>query len=996
MISFRKIIGASDDVSDYYYELTADKDGHAYQRSTQTDYYHVEDRLMWNVIGAPCPNLTVSGIHHGSPADRDVFHSCFQGVINAPSGWGGHVTENGRAAFSTTTENKDRVSAFDLTFAPPKSVSALWAAAEIYSDQQLASTIRQINREAAVAALEHLNTIGGLEIRLGKGGMNRRGPDSVLSATVEHVSSREGDPQLHVHGVVFNTGFYQDSDGKMKSAALDSKSILENRKAAMEFHHSYVADKLRLIGCEIALTKDGFEIEGVSQDLCDNLSNRRQDVLERAKLLGYVDNVPHAVKDRLMLEMRKAKEVEDPAQSIDQWSASFSASGVEPGEVIDVSIKEFGKAVYLDQSKRDEVIAGIFSEALEKIEQRHAYSSEIDVRSTVYSAARCKLHADELSSVFEAFVQKHMIKIETPDARQARNSRDQILYTTPALLAAEKRVLVNAVDRKNERPFIDNAEKHISDAVRSAAKRGVDLSEEQIRALRVATSDSGVSAIEGSAGAGKSTVMNGVRDIYEKQGYRTIGTAPSWKAAQGLKDSAGLSESMAIQKLAIALETGKMEMTDKSLLIVDEAGMCGTKQLDIVLSSARAAGAKVILTGDTKQLTSVEAGSPFEAIIGHLDPDSVNRIAEVRRHSIDWQRQATKDMSAGEMGKALEAYDAAGRFEWHGDIQTAKDAVVSDFRKALSSGQDFLALATTNSDVLSLNEMLRKEWRSAGRLNGEDVMIDVQTRDGKHRQIPIAVGDKLIAGEKLKLKTGEIYRSEILQIVGVRGAGKDTTVSFTIEGKGNFEATLKELSGYQATGATKKLPNLQHAYALTIYASQGVTVGGQAKNGFVSVLNAGRFSSAGALVALSRHTADVRMHIDGMRVQSDIIDKKISQGIPLLAATANDIEMKNQLFTEMSGPSANKNVIDLIGHQHVDSFVMTARAEFSKDFFVDQDQAEKERGSRSFDAVIERVKDIAKRSLEMGRSNLERLQALVGPARPFEEKNKSLSAEKHI
>src|SRR2546430_8757075 len=98
---------------------------------------------------------------------------------------------------------------------------------------------------------------------------------------------------------------------------------------------------------------------------------------------------------------------------------------------------------------------------------------------------------------------------------------------------------------------------------------------------------------------------------------------------------------------------GRDLLTTRDVLVIDEAGMVGTRQLERVLSHAAEAGAKVVLVGDIKQLQAIEAGAAFRSI---HERHGGAEIGEVRRQREDWQRDATHALANGKTGHALETY----------------------------------------------------------------------------------------------------------------------------------------------------------------------------------------------------------------------------------------------------------------------------------------------------------------------------------------------------
>lgn len=900
--------------------------------------------LVWRIIGDDRGCLAPAGIRDGEIATRESFRAALDGRLQV-DGWSGPTSEAGAALLAQNVGDPDRVAALDVTFSPPKSVSALWSAAELAGDRDLADQIREINRDCAREALDGMLQMGAIEVRRGHGGRTQECPDFFAAACVDHVTSREVDPQLHVHAVVIASGFRHDEDG-IRASALSSHALLDRRRAAMDLHHSLVADRLRGLGFCTERTKDAFEVAGVSTELMDALSTRRLDVMERARELGYEPgSVPHQLKERLMLQMRKPKETDDPAECLERWNDGYKTAGITPADVV-ASARQAGRemAQVRDLEPRQGADADlrmqIRSEALEALDMGHATFTEVEVQKAVFGACRARVSGEEHFRIAADMMSQDVLQVRRHDGSIARDERGRALYTTPELMRAEKRLLANAIDRQGERDFISDPAAAIDAAVDASRERGITLTDEQVQALQVAASRDGVSVVEGSAGAGKSTVMRCVNEIYATQGYRVIGAAPSWKASLGLRESAGIAECQASQGLALRLADGRETIDDRTLLVIDEAGMISTKQLDTILHHARLAGAKVMLTGDTRQLAAVDAGSPMEALIRHLPAQSVCRIAQVRRQAIDWQREATQQMSAGKMSGAIDAYFENGRILLHDSGADARRAVVEDCRAALGAGKAFLALTVRNADARVLNEALRPLYREAGQVTGQDITVVLRHRDGIARETPLAEGDRLLMGERVTVtrdadgQETHLNTSQVVSVIAVETRPDGTRLTLDADGQ-MVTGRLEDMVGYRAArDVADRVPRMQHAYAMTVYSSQGETIstGAGLKDGVVSVLNSGGFRSATTLVAMSRHTEDVRMHVDAGRVHEELLDRQVSDGRNPSQVTVSPGDIRRAVINEMERPSSNANIIDAHGHGHLDSFLTATRLRSGLDY----------------------------------------------------------------
>jgi Ti-type conjugative transfer relaxase TraA len=240
-------------------------------------------------------------------------------------------------------------------------------------------------------------------------------------------------------------------------------------------------------------------------------------------------------------------------------------------------------------------------------------------------------------------------------------------YTTNEMLKVERRMVTNA-EEMAERSGHKVAERCIKQAEASRS-----LSDEQRAAMRHVVAATGdIAVAEGYAGAGKSYMLGAAREAWEAEGYRVHGAALAGKAAEGLELSSGIS-SRSIHSFEFAWKHGRDQLTSRHVLVIDEAGMVGSRQLDRVLERARQAGAKVVLVGDTEQLQAIEAGAPMRAIAERVGQVS---LGEIRRQEVAWQRRASRDFAEGRTTKALDAYELGGNIHEHESQASAMESMV--------------------------------------------------------------------------------------------------------------------------------------------------------------------------------------------------------------------------------------------------------------------------------------------------------------------------------
>ena len=243
-----------------------------------------------------------------------------------------------------------------------------------------------------------------------------------------------------------------------------------------------------------------------------------------------------------------------------------------------------------------------------------------------------------------------------------------------------------------------------------AGERGLPLGPEQQQAMEHVVRDSGLALVVGYAGTGKSAMLGVAREAWEVGGYRVRGAALSGIAAEGLEAGSGI-ESRTLASLEWAWKEGRDQLGPKDVLVVDEAGMVGSRQMERVLSAAQQAGSKVVLVGDPEQLQAIEAGAAFRAL---AERHGASEISEVRRQHEAWQRAATRELATGRTGAALGRYAQGGMLHEHGTAAEARAALVGEWdqeRRAAPAAARII-LAYTRADVTALNQLARDKLRA--------------------------------------------------------------------------------------------------------------------------------------------------------------------------------------------------------------------------------------------------------------------------------------------
>jgi Ti-type conjugative transfer relaxase TraA len=408
-----------------------------------------------------------------------------------------------------------------------------------------------------------------------------------------------------------------------------------------------------------------------------------------------------------------------------------------------------------------------------------------------------------------------------------KDARGEDRFTTAAMIEAEQR-LHRATEVMAERERHEVGETDREAALARAEARNLVLSTEQADALAHVTGGRDLGIVVGHAGTGKSAMLGVAREAWEAAGYEVRGVALSGIAAESLESGSGIA-SRTIASLEHGWGQGRDVLTARDVLVIDEAGMVGTRQLERVLSHAAEAGAKVVLVGDPRQLQAIEAGAAFRSI---YERHGGVEIGEVRRQREGWQRDATRYLATGRTGHALAAYRSHGMVHEAETRELARGDLIErwDRDRQASPDKSRIILTHTNDEVRALNEAARERMRAAGDL-GEDVRLTVE-RGVRN----FASGDR------------------VMFLQNERGLGVKNGTLGTIEQVNAQSMTVQTDDGRSVRFDLKDYNKIDHGYAATIHKAQGMTVDR------AHVLATPGLDAHGSYVALSRHRDGVDLH----------------------------------------------------------------------------------------------------------------------------------------
>jgi Ti-type conjugative transfer relaxase TraA len=406
----------------------------------------------------------------------------------------------------------------------------------------------------------------------------------------------------------------------------------------------------------------------------------------------------------------------------------------------------------------------------------------------------------------------------------ATGNRAPAKYTTRDLIRIEAEMANRAI-------WLSQRSSHgVRQSVLDAAcERHDRLSDEQKAAIEHVAGGERIAAVIGRAGAGKTTMMKAAREAWEAAGYRVVGGALAGKAAEGLEKEAGIV-SRTLSSWELRWSKGRGQLDEKTVFVLDEAGMVSSRQMALFVEAVTKAGAKLVLVGDPEQLQPIEGGAAFRAIadrIGYAELETIYRQRE------QWMRDASLDLARGNIGKAVAAYQSEGKMI---GAELKADAVanlIADWNREYDPAKSTLILAHLRRDVRMLNELARAKLVERGIV---EVGSPFKTADGPRS---FSAGDQIV----------------FLKNEGSIGVKNGMFGKVVEAAPGRFVAEIGEGEHRRQVSVEQRYyNNVDHGYATTVHKSQGATVDR------VTVLASLSLDRHLTYVAMTRHREDLSVY----------------------------------------------------------------------------------------------------------------------------------------
>jgi conjugative relaxase-like TrwC/TraI family protein len=747
---------------------------------------------------------------------------------------------------------RNAVPAFDVVLRPTKSVSILYG----LGNPETGRSVLQAHHAGLAEAVGYLDD--HLGARRGHGGVQHVAGQGVLAVGFDHRTSREGDPLLHTHLVVANR--VQGPDGRW--TALDGRDLYRHRLAADAIYRAtYQRELSRSLGVEWTAA-DGHgnrELQGMPEDLVRAFSKRTGQIdaeLERLAADGR-ERTPRLVKWTVQAT-RKPKQHEAPDTLYGRWRQEAAERGHDP----DALVREVtGRTRHRDRTASADASGRLFDRLAgpDGLTEHASTFTRPDVLVAL-GAGLAGAGRTELEELADRFLAERAVSVVADRTIEERR------WSTPELLAVEQRLVTSATSRRDEQTAIASHQA-VGEALATYSTAGPD---QQAMVRDICQGGQGVALVVGRAGTGKTFALGIARHAWQLDGYRLLATAPTGIATMSLQGE-GVEDVATCDRLLLDLEKGHEQLDARTVLVVDEAGMLGSRKLGRLLEHAQQAQAKVVLVGDDRQLAPIDAGGGFRALRLRL---GASELTENRRQHQAWEREALDLVRSGLVEEAVAAYQAHDRVVAADSKPAATLALLQDWWAAWQQAeqdptQEVVVLAARRTEVDRLNSLCQELLAARGRLGGERLQVE-------DRQL--AVGDRVVCGHNA---IGELGVAN-----GTRGTitaldPQARTLTIRLDGTDGREVVLPRsyLDG-RRQGERNRRVDL--AYATTGHRAQGLT------RGRALVRLTGSEDVNWLYVQLSRARQDTRLYaVVGPEPQGaselDLLDREQPDGYLQLA-----------------------------------------------------------------------------------------------------------------
>jgi conjugative relaxase-like TrwC/TraI family protein len=673
--------------------LSARQAARYYQEKYARDDYYSEDRTVagqW--VGAGAEQLGLVGA---------VAREDFTAVLD------GRDPRTGTMLVESVPE-KERRAGWDATFIAPKSVSLQ---ALVGNDARLLAA----HRVAVTTALTELERF--VQTRQ-HGGQERVTTGNMIAATFTHVAARPSqsghaqglgpDPHLHTHVVLMN--MTRRADGVWR--AVEPLELYRSQEHATAVYRTTLAREVQRVGYRIARTGQlgAWELEGFSRTQIEQFSQRRQDISRYLQERGL--DSPAAAQIAAH-QTRLPKEGRDETALRVEWMARAAAIGLDLSRVTDAAQRR-GPLEH-DASEQQERARDAVDYATAHRTEREAVVDARALEATALQRGMGMIDLDHVrTEIGNQAAQRRLVPVTS-----ARSPVDS--YTTPEMLGLEEENIDLMWAGQGQAEPVAEAREVFAWAL----QRGLYVDQMRV-AVQTLTAKDWLTAIEGKAGATKTTTIGALRELIEQQGMTVQGFGPTTGSVRALVE-AGINARTVASLLASHVQREQSTSLPRSVWIVDESSLLSTRQVHGLLQRAREEGiGRVIFVGDQRQHGAIEAGKPMAQL--QQAGMGTARLDVIRRQQDPALRAAVSLAAQGKTAQAAQQLIRQGRVTGIADRDARFALIAREYARHVEQKQQVLVVSPANAERVALNAAIRAELQQRGTLPRESATQTVLVR----------------------------------------------------------------------------------------------------------------------------------------------------------------------------------------------------------------------------------------------------------------------------
>ncbi|MGH9289380.1 MAG: MobF family relaxase [Acidimicrobiales bacterium] len=620
----------------------------------------------------------------------------------------------------------------------------------------------------------------------------------LVYAVTRHATSRLGDPALHDHVLIANVCEMLDARGGHKG--LFSAVVRDLAEAAAMTGRLRSAARAIELGYAIELDPGesgrarDWRVAGIPAEVCEIFSKRSDQIADYLAEKGYTGYRARNIAARHSRPVKRGTGVEE---LMPRWIGELEAYGWSVERLAASLDAARQRHVGLAPPLTDGQICRLAAELLDP-------EGEFMARWKVFGRARLvaevapRLYGHdprELDRVIDRILASELVVplIGVGGVREQP-------YAAAAVLATEH-TIAEALERLTERPGAALDHDVVDRAIdaKQMEMPGFLSSGQRQAVAAVCRSGGAVDVVVGVAGSGKTTALDAARSALESAGFRVVGTANSGQATRTLGREARVP-ARTMRSLLWRLDHGQIRLDQRTVVVLDEAGMTADADLARLVLSVERARSKLVIVGDPRQLSSVGPGGALHAVL-ERHPEIVTTLNENLRQRDPAERVALEHLRAGDVQAAIGFYAANRRIHIASARTETLAAMVDAWAADTAAGHDTMMLAWRRASVADLNCLARVWAEQLCWLTGPDLV----TPDGRG----YAVGDRVVT--LAPNPQGELVTSQRGQVVAINERARSLTM-LTDDGR---RVTL--------AGTETDRDHLDHGYALTVQRDQGDT-----------------------------------------------------------------------------------------------------------------------------------------------------------------------------